>query len=72
MSISPPPLAELGTGSGWSSPEPEPRLAGSGGVMPGHYPPPLVEGMAEVRSSRGPEMKEVRGPGEGGGFGTGE
>jgi hypothetical protein len=74
MSLSPPPLAELG--GGWTTPEPSLRVrTGTGmgtGVVPGHYPPPLVEGMAEVRTVQGPEMKEVRGPGENRGFGGGD
>jgi hypothetical protein len=74
MSLSPPPIAELG---GWTTPEPSLRVqTGTGvvvpGVVPGHYPPPLVEGMAEVRTVQGPEMKEVRGPGENRGFGGGD
>ncbi|KAA8897511.1 hypothetical protein FN846DRAFT_231777 [Sphaerosporella brunnea] len=54
----PPPLAELG---GWVSPAPGSMVArgSTTGVVQGHYPPPLQEGMAEVRASQ-PEMKELK------------
>lgn len=54
--LSPPPPQELPQ-HGWRSPEPMSIRS----PVPGHYPPPLLEGLTEARSpGPGQEMKERR------------